>query len=646
MSNATRAAGVLLLAALIPAGTQAAKDRAPGFLEQSLDLPGMPAAVIPADMNRDGRDDLVVLVAYTSWGDVATTEQVEFDDIEGLVEVMSVVSALIDRRELRVYPARPDGSGFGPNLPPLDLDTSVHALSAVPPVDGASPTYPLLAITDEGVAAVHLEGGPDSARLVLEPLLEVETSLAGTGAFYSEFDFVEDLDGDGWADLLLPSPMPDDTRERDAEVASEEAVGDESTEGAASSLAWSVHRAHAGGFAADPTTILEVPPRSRNYWEDDDWEDEEEDGRDREARDNRGTEDNRKARNNRKTGDEAAREDENETEREVRVEADAEPEKPRRPRQPRVLDVNGDGRPDLVVFKADRGRDPLVYLNRGDLRFDQAVEVSLARSRRDEEIVFIGDLAGDRQASVVAAEELEPGDEAGFKKEIEHAKEPDFHYRVHPLGHDLSVADEPTHEFGAEGYIFEGDDDPDEEDVEIKLPGGFQDLDGDGRQDLVAITLDFSIIPLIFRALVLGSISMQMDFHPYCQLEDGSFARVEGLDLSGKFKINIRNVQVKHLSQFEGDFNGDGRADFVQLGRGKKVSIHQGGPGCTYPIEPDRKIRLAKEPRHLGLVRILDLDADGRSDIYVVHPQKAPKSGETAPVRLDIYLGEAEDATN
>ena len=178
------------------------------------------------------------------------------------------------------------------------------------------------------------------------------------------------------------------------------------------------------------------------------------------------------------------------------------------------------------------------------------------------------------------------------------------------------------------------------DDIEIKLPGGFKDLDGDGRQDLVAITLDFSLVPLIFRALVLGSVSMRMDFHPHCQNEDGGFERVPDLDLSGKFKINLRNVQVKHLSQFEGDFNGDGRADFIQLGRGKKVTIHQGGPGCTYPIEPDRQIRLAKEPKHLGLVRILDLDSNGLSDLYVVHPQKDPKSGETAPVRVDFYLGE------
>ena len=131
-----------------------------------------------------------------------------------------------------------------------------------------------------------------------------------------------------------------------------------------------------------------------------------------------------------------------------------------------------------------------------------------------------------------------------------------------------------------------------------------------------------------------------MDFHPWCQGADGGFSQVPNLDLSGKFRIKFRNVQIKHLSQFAGDFNGDGRKDFVQLGRGKKVTIHQGGPDCTYPQKPDRRLRFEREPKHLGLVRILDLDSNGRSDIYVVHPLKNPETGESIPVRLDLYLSE------
>jgi hypothetical protein len=318
--------------------------------------------------------------------------------------------------------------------------------------------------------------------------------------------------------------------------------------------------------------------------------------------------------------------------------------------QPRVEDVDGDGRPDLVAFRAGRGRDPIVFRNQGGLTFAEPVEVTLADRRGDEEIVFLGSLDDSAGAFVVSAEEIEPPEEAGYKPHIEHAKEPDFTYRVRALTADLSPRRDPSGVFFAEGYTFEGSDggdddrdgegDGDDEEADVRLPGGFQDLDGDGRLDLVAITLDFSLVPLVFRALVMGTISLRMDFHPYCQAEDGSFAPVEGLDLSGKFRIDLRKVRIKHLSQFAGDFDGDGRADFVQLGRGRNVTIHQGGPGCTYPVEPDRVLRLAREPLHLGLVRILDLDAAGRSDLYVVHPRKGRSSPESTPVRLDLYLGE------
>ena len=37
---------------------------------------------------------------------------------------------------------------------------------------------------------------------------------------------------------------------------------------------------------------------------------------------------------------------------------------------------------------------------------------------------------------------------------------------------------------------------------------------------------------------------------------------------------------------------------------------------------------------------ILDLDGNQRSDIYVVHLNKASETGASRPVRLDLYLGE------
>ncbi len=251
--------------------------------------------------------------------------------------------------------------------------------------------------------------------------------------------------------------------------------------------------------------------------------------------------------------------------------------------------------------------------------------------------MYVGDLDGDGEAEAVDRTELERYEDPGWRQEVDEAKRPLFAYSVRRLGPELAPAAEPHLTFQAIGYTFGGTEGDDDE-VEIQLPGGFQDLDGDGRQDLVAITLEFSLLPMAMRVLVVQRISLTMNFHVSCQAGDSGFHEVPGLDLAGKFKLNLRNLRVRHLSQFAGDFDGDGRADFVQLGRGRKVTIHQGRPGCRYPTVPDRSIRLSRKLRHLGLARILDLDGDSRSDLYVVHPLQAEDDEISIPARVDLYL--------
>ena len=87
---------------------------------------------------------------------------------------------------------------------------------------------------------------------------------------------------------------------------------------------------------------------------------------------------------------------------------------------------------------------------------------------------------------------------------------------------------------------------------------------------------------------------------------------------------------MSQLSLFSGDFDGDGRADFVQIGRGRRVTIHRGRPDCGFPADPDLAFDLREEPRDLSLVQIRDLDGDGRSDLLVVQPKGAAEPGFAA----------------
>jgi len=328
---------------------------------------------------------------------------------------------------------------------------------------------------------------------------------------------------------------------------------------------------------------------------------------------------------------------------------------------PVVRDVNGDDLPDLLVPDLRRDWERFqVLINRGEGRFDEAfsplgdaemeesseVPESFAVVRVEAEgepeepaapadsesfpVVHFGDLDGDGVAEYVTEENLEDED-AGWRKEVKEAKRPPRRYRIHRSQSDLRMHPKPFQIFEALGYAL------DLSDSDIRLPGGFQDLDGDGRQDLITLTLDFSLFQAV-RIMTTQRIGIGLDFHVFCQDGMGWFREVQGMDLSGKFKINLKNLQLGQLSQFAGDFDGDGRTDFLQIGRGKTVTIHRGQDGCRYPSTPDLTLKLREPPLDLGLVRVEDLNADGRSDLMIVQPDREPEPGVSAPVRLDLYL--------
>jgi len=62
----TAAAGIASIA-----GTALAAPARLSLRHESIDLPGPPAAVISADLDKDGRSDLVIVAAYTKWGSIA-----------------------------------------------------------------------------------------------------------------------------------------------------------------------------------------------------------------------------------------------------------------------------------------------------------------------------------------------------------------------------------------------------------------------------------------------------------------------------------------------------------------------------------------------------------------------------------------------
>lgn len=563
------AALTVILISLVAAGSASARRERLQLDRVSLDLPGPPSRFLSVDLDTDGLRDLVVLVAFTEWDQLSIEESTEMDGIEGLVEVLTIVPALADRRELHVFLGRP-GGGFRAVDHVLPVGREILAL------EPGTDAVPVVTLTDDGLSALRLDG---AERLSFEPLVEETPVLAGVGTFLPRLPMTHDLDGDGNRDVFFPARDGGAVYLSSAETIVAEA---------ASRLRLPTDRRRAGG-------------RTTRFFP-----------------------------------------------------------------MPRVEDVDGDGLPELI-FRDTQAEDGLTFQvlgNRGQGRFvAEPVEVTLpepcpsddseteataegtaeraaARSSDGDpcsespgDFGYFGDLDGDGRAEFVRQQGLE-NDDAGFRESLDQAKRPPFRYYLYRSLPNLRAEAEPYAVFDALGYTFESTSDDGDS---LFVPGGFQDLDGDGLQDLIALTLDFSLFQAV-RILATKTLSIGMDFHVYCQQADGDFKAVPNLDLSGKFKIDLNNLQLGRLSLFDGDFDGDGRADFVQLGRGKNVTIHRGREGCSYPAEPDLVLKLKEEPRNLALVHVDDFDADGLSDLLVVQPNKVEEAGVTPPVRLDLYL--------
>jgi hypothetical protein len=315
--------------------------------------------------------------------------------------------------------------------------------------------------------------------------------------------------------------------------------------------------------------------------------------------------------------------------------------------KPDFLDVDGDGVHDLVVrdlgaspqrVAVARGRKDGSYaaaswVNLGCLAAAPAPTPSPAPRGGDgdegppaerKRVAWFGDLDGDGHAEIVTREGLDT--KSGMKQ----AKKPHMRYAIHALRADFTVDPTPKRAFEAEGYAFSG---AFQDDVDLD----FIDLDADGRKDLVTVTLDFSVFQLL-RVMTAKKIGIGLEFHVLSHKQDGAFALVEGQTLDEKLRLDLNHLEVSRLGQFRGDFDGDGRIDFVHLGKGKDVTIHRGQPGGRYPEKPDLAIVLDEEPQDVMLVRVTDLDGDGRSDLAITRTLEEGEAGATAPARLELRL--------
>lgn len=300
---------------------------------------------------------------------------------------------------------------------------------------------------------------------------------------------------------------------------------------------------------------------------------------------------------------------------------------------PRVTDVDGDGLPDLVVGEGSGLDGPLHVLRGAGLgRFLDPVELDLGpvsgKGSGAFDLLQLGDIDGGGAAEVVMYREDSSEDDG-----MAEAKRPRHTYRIHRLRADLTVEEEPYATLTAEGHPFEGD-------WAGRFAVPFRDLDGDGLQDLVTVNLDFSIFQIL-RVMTTRKFGIGLEFNVFAQRPGGSFRAIQDLKLEDKILLDLDDLKLGRLGNFAGDFNGDGRLEFLSLKGGRTLEVHLGAPGCAYSRRPDYTLKLLEEPPDPGLVRVMDLDGDGLDDLAVTRPLEPDPSGAETPVALDLYLSRA-----
>lgn len=265
-------------------------------------------------------------------------------------------------------------------------------------------------------------------------------------------------------------------------------------------------------------------------------------------------------------------------------------------------DFNGDGRADIAYY-----RDESLGIFRQGAggafspaeKFDLAAEKHKRRGRfiRFEIPPRIGDVNGDGFLDVVL-----PYPSKG---------------RVHVY-------------YGREGRTdFTAADDV------IKIADGWstgtylEDLDGDGRPDLVAgIVRKFGISEGI-QIFLSGRVDLELHIHP--MQAGGRFSKdpVQELRFSIPFTFQVTResgaFDLSFRPNFKGDFNRDGRRDLLVAADDRTLKIYPGVPGRLIGDQPSGSIA-THPPEGIAYTEtyVADFNRDGVSDLVLKHVQTAP----------------------
>jgi hypothetical protein len=148
------------------------------------------------------------------------------------------------------------------------------------------------------------------------------------------------------------------------------------------------------------------------------------------------------------------------------------------------------------------------------------------------------------------------------------------------------------------------------------------DTNGDGRPELLRVTVELSVVELI-EALLTRSIDIRASL--YRPSETGTFEKTPWSKRDLAVPIDFDTFRARgFLPSWIADLNADGHLDLLDSGGGDEIEVYLGGPEHRY-AKRDGRQKLDTR----GEVRFGDLDANRLTDAVIFDPYR---SG--LPVRL------------
>ncbi len=154
------------------------------------------------------------------------------------------------------------------------------------------------------------------------------------------------------------------------------------------------------------------------------------------------------------------------------------------------------------------------------------------------------------------------------------------------------------------------------------------DFDGDGRLELLRLSLRFGLLEVI-ETLLSREVDVQVAIHGLDEtsraFEEKPSTRKQ-VSLGFSFETSRPNG---FLPTATSDLNGDGYRDFVSSGDGEAIEVYLGGPGGPFDGRPQRQSMETTGVLHFG-----DVDGDRLPDFVLFNPHHFD-----APVRIGRNLG-------